>query len=169
MGNSAIFDCRRCGCPTTLWGSVCTDCQAVLMSLGETDRWRSDYSRKERDAMTSRVRRIKTNVSGLPAEVRQPRRDQPQKYAPLDMGRWNVDPEPETEPWAVEARRRFAQMPQAPAVIEHATGLRGREVDPVCRQGHTKTPDRDGRLRCLYCEAERARQRRAADRQQEAS
>lgn len=169
MGNVALFDCRRCGVRVYEWAGLCVDCHAVVSALGEADRWRSDYSRAERRQMTSRLRRSATNMTSLPQDTRPARRNQPQRFAPLDMGRWDVEEGPADDEWAIEARRRFAQMPQAPAHIQHATGLVGRQTDPICRQGHTKERGKDGRLRCRYCEAERKRAVRAAARMEEAS
>lgn len=165
MSSEAKHECVRCGLPVYEWGGMCGDCRWLVRELNEADRWASDYSREERRRMGSVILSWRTNVSAHPLDRRPPRRDRPNRSGPMDLSAYDVD-EPDPE-WAIVARRRFAQMPQQPAVIEHAVGLTGRQTDPVCREGHTKTPGNDGRLRCLPCEAERARTRRAQ--RQEAS
>jgi hypothetical protein len=165
VGSSAIFDCRRCGLPITLWGGLCGDCQAVVSALGEGQRWRSDYSRDERVQMGARLRRGDTNVGGAPTDIRPARRDQPQRHGPLDLSPWDV---PEVPEWAEAARRRLAVMPPAPAVIQHGVGGWGAEE---CINGHpydaaNTRVESSGRKRCKKCDAERAARRRRNDRQE---
>lgn len=83
-GERDWFACRRCGASVTEWGGMCRDCQAVIRVMGETERWKSDYSKAMRRAMGRRIRMEGGAVIDQPRRDRQyrgyemPVRDQPQ-------------------------------------------------------------------------------------------
>src|SRR6476659_9114042 len=68
----AMFACRRCGLDVTEWGGICRDCQAVLNTLRERDRWRCDYSKAMRRAMSRMIRQDGGAIIAQPRRGRGP-------------------------------------------------------------------------------------------------